>query len=164
MAADLLETIRAEIDARLGELRPFLDEYEQLLSADDALMSERRSVSEPPASRRAASRTAAPDGVSSKVARSQATGTAGPGRAASIGARSKAAGSTATPTAGKRGRGAAGRAVLAALEHGSHTIAELVVVTALPAPAIRHDLRPLLKRKAIVKTDRDGKTAYALPG
>jgi hypothetical protein len=52
--------------------------------------------------------------------------------------------------------------VLAALEHGSHTVAELVIVTALPAPDIRDSLRQLRKRKAIVKTDRDGRTAYAL--
>ena len=42
-------------------------------------------------------------------------------------------------------------------------VAELVVVTALRAPEIRDSLRHLRKRKAIVKTDRDGKAAYALP-
>ncbi len=55
-----------------------------------------------------------------------------------------------------------GQAILAALEHGSHTLAELVVVTALGASEIREALRHLRRRKAIVKTDRDGKAAYAL--
>ena len=55
------------------------------------------------------------------------------------------------------------QAILAALEHGSHTVAELVLVTALPAGDIRDSLRHLRKRKTIVKTDRDGRSAYALP-
>jgi len=37
------------------------------------------------------------------------------------------------------------------------------VVTALGASDIREALRQLRKRRAIVKTDRDGKAAYALP-
>ena len=56
-----------------------------------------------------------------------------------------------------------GQAILAALEHGSHTVAELVLVTALPAPDIRDSLRQLRKRHTVVKTDRDGRAAYALP-
>jgi hypothetical protein len=37
MAADLLERVRAEIDARLAELRPAVVEYERLLGATDML-------------------------------------------------------------------------------------------------------------------------------
>src|ERR1700689_3996295 len=37
MAEDLLSRIGAEIDARMRELRPFVDEYEQTLAAADAL-------------------------------------------------------------------------------------------------------------------------------
>lgn len=57
-----------------------------------------------------------------------------------------------------------GKAIVAALEHGSHTVAELVIVTALPAPEIRASARALLQGGAIVKTAREGKAAYALPG
>jgi DNA-binding transcriptional ArsR family regulator len=53
-------------------------------------------------------------------------------------------------------------AVLAALEHGSHTISELVVVTALPAATVRESLRRLTRRGAVAKAERDGKSAYAL--
>jgi hypothetical protein len=42
-------------------------------------------------------------------------------------------------------RGAAQEAILAALQHGSHTASELVNVTALPAPTIRSNLHRLLK-------------------
>ena len=37
MASDLLSKIRSELDARLGELRPVLSEYERLVAAADAL-------------------------------------------------------------------------------------------------------------------------------
>ncbi len=57
------------------------------------------------------------------------------------------------------------QAILAALEHGSHTATELVTVTAMSAPEIRGGLIRLTGRGAITKVKRrgDGKTAYALP-
>ncbi len=57
------------------------------------------------------------------------------------------------------------QAILAALEHGSHTASELVTVTAMSAPEIRGGLGRLARRGAITKVKRrgDGKTAYALP-
>lgn len=57
------------------------------------------------------------------------------------------------------------QAILAALEHGSHTASELVMVTAMSAPEIRGGLVRLAGREAITKVKRrgDGKTAYALP-
>ena len=67
-------------------------------------------------------------------------------------------------THSRRTRTPTDRAVLAALEHGSHTVAELLVVTGLPAREIRESLRLLRMQRAIVPTDREGKTAYALPG
>jgi hypothetical protein len=140
--ADLLTTIRAEIDARLSELRPAIAEYERLISAADALAVEGRAAPQPVS--RAVSRPDAP-------ARASAKTRARPRVARRARKRESAAQS---PT---------GQAILAALEHGSHTVAELVVVTALRAPEIRDSLRHLRKRKAIVKTDRDGKAAYALP-
>jgi DNA-binding transcriptional ArsR family regulator len=61
-------------------------------------------------------------------------------------------------------RGAAHQAIVAALEHGSHTLSELAVVTAMPGPSIRTNLRPLLKAGAVRPAKRDGKAAYALAG
>jgi hypothetical protein len=61
-------------------------------------------------------------------------------------------------------RGATGVAILAALEHGSHTASELVIVTAIGAPVIQNNLRRLQQSGAITRTKRtgDGKAAYAL--
>ncbi|HEY2536605.1 MAG TPA: hypothetical protein VGI24_06450 [Solirubrobacteraceae bacterium] len=124
--ADLLTSIRAEIEARLRELEPAIAEFEQLSTAAQALTAEGRGSPAP-----------------AKRGRPAGTKTAKPAKPAAH-----------TPT---------GEAVLAALEHGSHTVAELVLVSALPAGEIRESLRQLRKRKAVVKTDRDGRSAYALP-
>jgi hypothetical protein len=59
-------------------------------------------------------------------------------------------------------RGAAEHAIVAALEHGSHTLTELVVVTAMSGPNIRSNLRRLLKARTVTQTKREGKAAYAL--
>jgi hypothetical protein len=131
--ADLLTTIRAELDARLSELRPMFEEYERLLPAAGALASDDRSAPEP-RSPHAPARKKAPS-VTARKARKRE----------------------------RPDRSPASQAVLAALEHGSHTLAELLLVTALPASEIRDGLRRLRAQHAIVKTDRDGKAAYALP-
>jgi hypothetical protein len=144
--ADLLARIRAEIDTRLGELAPAIAEYERLSTAADALADEGRTASRGPA-QRPAPRPPRPDDA--------------PARGSAKRRRSRKAARRArkrehpphSPT---------GQAILAALEHGSHTLAELVMVTALRAPDIREALRHLRKHKAIVKTDRDGRAAYAL--
>lgn len=132
MPADLFTTIRAEIAARMDELRPSVREYEQLLSSVDSLGSERKNarVSTARAPRRRVAR------------RPPATRAGRPARAA---------------------RGAAADAILAALEHGSHSVRELVVVTAMADANIRANIRRLLGDGTIVKTSRQGKTAYALP-
>ncbi len=145
MAADLLTTIRAEIDARMRELRPLLAEYEELLSVAEALAAD---------AERQARTTPAPPGRSAATTHSSST----PARKVRTLLRGR-------PPAGRgrRSIAPAEQAILAALEHGSHTVAELAVVTALPAPDIRNDLRPLLALQAVVKTERDGRTAYALP-
>jgi hypothetical protein len=146
---DLLTSIRAEIGARLGELRPLLAEYERLLSAAYALAAEGRSAPAPPPERAPAKKAARPRAARPRAARPRA---ARPARKRERAPRDPA------------GRhGAAGEAILAAVEHGSHTVAELVVVTALPASDIRDSLRRLRRQRAIVKTDRDGRAAYALP-
>jgi hypothetical protein len=56
------------------------------------------------------------------------------------------------------------QAILAALEHGSHTASELVMVTAMSASEIRGGLGRLTRRGGVAKVKRhgDGKTAYAL--
>lgn len=70
-----------------------------------------------------------------------------------------------TPKGPKRGRaqrGAAREAILAALEHGSHTVGELVTVTAMSAPNIGGNVRRLLTEGTVSKTERGGRTAYTL--
>jgi DNA-binding transcriptional ArsR family regulator len=118
-ASDLPERVRREIEARLRELRPFVDEYEELLAIEGTL--------EPGAAR----------------------GAAAPARAA----------------ANKRERaprGAAAEAIVAALEHGSHTVSELAIVTAMSGQNIRNNLRRLLQAQSVKQTKREGKTAYEL--
>jgi DNA-binding transcriptional ArsR family regulator len=140
--ADLLSTIRAEIDARLRELKPVIAEFEQLGIAAQALAVEGAGTPAPAKRGRPAKAT--------KPARSVK-----PVKPAKVAKAAKPRKTAAhTPT---------GEAILAALEHGSHTVAELVLVSALPAGEIRESLRQLRKRKAVVKTDRDGRSAYALP-
>jgi predicted Rossmann fold nucleotide-binding protein DprA/Smf involved in DNA uptake len=128
MAEDLLSRIGGEIDARLRALRPFVDEYEQMLAAADAL-ERKRDVDEPPRSptRRNATRRPPAQAPQERAV-----------------------------------RGAAQQAILAALEHGSHTVSELVVVTAMSAANIRENLRRLLKAGTVTRASRDGKAAYAL--
>lgn len=56
-------------------------------------------------------------------------------------------------------------AIIAALEHGSHTVSELAIVTAMSGPIIHNNLRRLQQTGTITRTKRegDGKAAYALP-
>lgn len=72
-----------------------------------------------------------------------------------------------TAAARPRGRKTAPReaeqeAILAALEHGSHTPGELAMVTALSAAGVRTNLSRLLARGAVTRVRREGKAAYAL--
>jgi DNA-binding transcriptional ArsR family regulator len=60
--------------------------------------------------------------------------------------------------------GASEQAIVAALEHGSHTVSELGVVTAMSGPQIRDGLRRLLKAGKIARTRREGRVAYELAG
>ncbi|MCW3029819.1 MAG: hypothetical protein JWN81_3030 [Solirubrobacterales bacterium] len=59
-------------------------------------------------------------------------------------------------------RGAAQEAIVAALEHGSHTVSELAVVTAVSGPSIRQSLRRLVVAGTVTRAEREGKPAYAL--
>jgi hypothetical protein len=173
--ADLLTSIRAEIDARLRELQPAMAEYERLSTAAGALVEEDRAA--PRSAGRAVSRPArraASQAIERAVPRpARRSARQAVERAAPRPARSPArVRGKKTSAAAKGARGArkrepthtpTGQAILAALEHGSHTLAELVTVTALRPSDIREALRRLGTRRAIVKTDRNGKAAYALP-
>jgi hypothetical protein len=215
MAADLLTTIRSELDARLSELRPLLAEYQRLVAAVDALEvgaskgkataakqmpvrasapkakakldpattasassataprrrgrprgsaagALKRAASTPPAASAAPERTAPVANAAPERARDDTQAPAvTPSRPAAAGARRR----SGAPSAGKTPRaprGAAKLAIVAALEHGSHTVAELAVVTAMSGPNINGNIRRLLQDGTILKTTREGKTAYAL--
>ncbi len=196
MADDLLTNIRAEIEERLRELKPLLDERLELNAALVALSNDSRGPnpsrardagSRGPRARDAgprAARAQAPSrrvGAARQTAPSARTGPVRPRAARSESARTGAArtgaardeivggGLVARAPARKRSRprgtrSPTDRAILAALEHGSHTVAELLVVTGLPAREIRDSLRLMRMQRAIVTTDRENKTAYALPG
>jgi hypothetical protein len=118
-ASDLPERVRREIEARMLELRPFVDEYEELLAIEQTLGEEAR----------------------------------GGG---------KAAPAPAPPKRERAPRGAAAEAIVAALEHGSHTVSELAIVTAMSTQNIRNNLRRLLHVRTVTQTKREGKTAYTL--
>ncbi|MGN6371387.1 MAG: hypothetical protein ACTHM1_00100 [Solirubrobacteraceae bacterium] len=139
---NLLSTIRSEIEERLSALRPALAEHEQLLGALSAL-----DVS-----------TGLPSGEGSASAGVAAGGRRPRRSTAGTRKSSRSAGAKRA----RAPRGAAREAILAALGHGSHTVSELVVVTAMTGPNINGNLRRLLSEGAITKTDREGKTAYAL--
>lgn len=133
--SDLLSKVRAEIEERLRELRPLVSEYERMLDAAGVMGIAPARPTARPASH-AAPRASRRDGASRRR------------NAASRPARAR--------------RGAAEHAIVAALEHGSHTVSELAVVTAMSAPNIRSNLRRLLAARTVTQTRREGKAAYAL--
>jgi hypothetical protein len=179
MAADLLSTIRREIDGRLQELRPLQAEYEQLHAALAALGVSGRGDSSTvtkanaragrahSVTRAGAVHRGSAAGVIKRAARSpeialngqverqsatsvdDARGVAAPAR------------STVKTKPERAARGAARDAILAALEHGSHTVGELSVVTAMSGPNISGNLRTLASEGVVVKTEREGKAAWA---
>jgi hypothetical protein len=123
VSGDLLMRVRAEIDARLLELRPAVSEYERLLStADSAGRGGDHANTASPRPRRAG----------------------------------------AAPKRERAPRGAAQLAIVAALEHGSHTASELAVVTAMSGASIRANLRRLVSAGTVTTAKREGKAAYAL--
>ncbi len=157
MTGDLLERIHAEIDARRAALEPRVEEYRQLLSAADALGLP---IASAPHAGKARARTAKPRAAKTrgKVPTAPKPRSTAP---ASRHAAKAAADAPSAPPA-RAPRGAAQAAILAALEHGSHTVSELGVVTALSAQIIRENLRRLLGTGAITRAKREGKPAYAL--
>jgi DNA-binding transcriptional ArsR family regulator len=141
MVTDLLARVRAEIDARREELRPAVAEHERLLAAVDAL------------------------GIGAGAGKASTRPSRAPARKAATATAAAAAPTVSAALARGRARaprGAAQQAIVAALEHGSHTVSELAVVTAMPAPNIRENLRRLTKAGAVTRARREGKAAYAL--
>jgi hypothetical protein len=173
MASDLLTKIGSEIDARLGELHPSVLEYERLQAAIESLR-ETPGADAPPAAQVPAKRAPAKrKPTQKKVAKEAPAKETAPKRATKA-RRGSAAGAIKQAASGsrvktprrKRQRTAVGpseQAVLDALDHGSHTVSELVMVSAMGAREIRAGVRSLLSNKGITKVTRDGKTAYALP-
>ncbi len=182
MAPDLLSKIRDEIDERLRELRPLLAEYEGLLVAADALVTADRddSPAEPatatPTKRaRRSARIASPRrGSAAGAIKRAATGNAATAVDGGVDDKAKPVARTAARKApaaasasgsekpARAGRGVARETILAALEHGSHTVGELAVVTAMSGPSINGHLRRLVLEGVVVKTEREGKTAWSL--
>jgi len=184
MAPDLLSTIRHEIDMRLSELRPLLDEHERLLDAAAALEIAGREldVSDTSPAPKGGSRRArigvAKRGSAAGAINLAAAGPAtdAPERAAAEQPRERSSTrlngkprSAARPSRGaadpkpeRVSRDVARETILAALEHGSHTVSELAVVTAMSGPSINGNLRKLVSAGAVVKTEREGKAAWAL--
>jgi DNA-binding transcriptional ArsR family regulator len=155
MASDLLTTVQGELDARLRELGPLRAEYERLLAAAEALgATPGGAVAAPNATERSPS--GSPTTRRRRTRRSPAARatkpTPAPARAGRLGARRPR----------RAARGAARQAIIAALEHGSHTASELANVTAMTGPNIRSNLRRLLREGTVRKARRDGKSAYAL--
>jgi hypothetical protein len=172
MASDLLTKIGSEIDARLGELRPSVLEYERLQAAIESLRKTRGTdaplaaaapAKRAPAKKAPAKKKAAKAPPAKKTVPKRATkaprGSAGTIKQAASGSRTKAPRRKRERTAVSPSE----QAVLDALDHGSHTVSELVMVSAMGAREIRAGVRSLLSNKGITKVTRDGKTAYALP-
>jgi hypothetical protein len=145
---DLLERVRAEIEERMGQLRPHVEEHRSLLAAAESLGLGGEARSAKPARKRAA-------GSSKRAAK--------PVKARRAPAKGKRAAAVKASAGKPRGpRSATQQAIEAALEHGSHTISELVLVTAMEAAPIRTQLGRLQKAGMVSRVRREGKAAYSL--
>jgi len=141
--SDLFERIAAEIDARLAELRPAVEERAGLLQAAQAL---------------GLGLDVAADAGSPSGARRRGR----PPRSSSGARRGRPPGSSSASRGPAASRGVIQQAIVDALEHGSHTLSELVVVTAQSAAVIRQHVGTLLDRGVVTRARREGKSAYAL--
>jgi hypothetical protein len=172
MAPDLLSTIQAEIADRMDGLRLLLAEHEQLLGAATALEATREEGEQAgsttngtaPRARRAKRVAATKRAVvaATPSADRDLDGDAEPKSKRAPKAATRRTAKTAATKAPRAVRGAAREAILGALEHGSHTLAELSVVTAMSGPNINGNVRRLAAEGVVVKTEREGKAAWAL--
>jgi predicted Rossmann fold nucleotide-binding protein DprA/Smf involved in DNA uptake len=190
--AELLTRLTAEIAARLQELRAAVEEHEQLVAAMDALGAQgaapaphrspvtrakaASTVKQAAAAPRAAPRTKAAVTAKAKApvrTKAPAKAKVTPAKAkapvkakapaqakapvkAKAPAQAKAHAASTKPESGDH------QAILAALEHGSHTVPELAVVTAMSGPSIREALKGLSKAGRVKRATREGKAAYVL--
>jgi hypothetical protein len=191
VATDLLSRIRTELELRMAELNPLLEEYERLTTAAQTLVSIEAQEASLDAS--SATRTPGPR-PAARRRRARERSEIGP-RGSAAGAIERASSARDAPEqprehaipppivdetdegalSGSEGAeeeqerkpaspGDVQQAILAALEHGSHTVGELVMVTAMGGSDIRGNLGRLARRGKVTKVKRegDGKTAYAL--
>jgi hypothetical protein len=149
MSVDVLTRVCAEIDARLIKLHPALAEYQRLLDAEQALTTEAEQA-------RAAAAKQKPQRAPKRPRAVRAPAASSPRR----GRRGSAAG--ALERAASTPRGASQQAIVAALEHGSHTLGELAAVTAISSSKVRESVRQLQRGGTIARTRREGRVAYAL--
>jgi hypothetical protein len=204
MGSDVLARVRAEIDARLLELRHAVAEYARLLDAERALAADAAAAdasaaavkaarpakaarpvkaARPPQAARPA-KAARPTRPARPAKAARPANAASPAKAAPpvrVARPAKAAPAKAVRPAtspkrrGKRGSAvgaikraassshdASQQAIVAALEHGSHTLGELVLVTAIAASELRQGVRHLQHAGTITRTKREGRAAYAL--
>jgi hypothetical protein len=219
---DLLAQVCAEIEQRMVELRPLLDEYERLLAANDALDSFEAAPTDDgapelpprpaPSRRRARGQRGSAAGAIKLVASAPpepVTPAPEPEPAPSVPRTPREPrilagmpslrtqpGLSALPPAPAKSTPIAveappaipepvveefepepelerrpaspsevRQAIIAALEHGSHTLSELVMVTAMSTPEIRAAVSQLARQRKVtrVKREGDGKSAFALP-
>ncbi len=186
MATDLLSRIRTELELRMAELRPLLDEYERLTTAADTLVSIEAEAVSSDASPVAQAPRPAPPRRRPRGPRSSPAGVIERAASAPDDPEQPREHSTPPPIVAETDEGALSgsygeeeeqqerkpaspgdvqQAILAALEHGSHTVSELVMVTAMRGSDIRGNLGRLARRGKVTKVKRegDGKSAYALP-
>ena len=143
--ADLLERMQQEITDRLGELEPSVDEFERLRAAAAALEDA---------------------GASAPIVRTPAASTPPTAEAAPVRApqRAKRRRKAASPKPKRASLSSNQRAIVAALEHGAHTVRELVTVTGMSDQTVRNNVKGLLGLEKVVKVERGGKVAYGLAG
>jgi hypothetical protein len=199
---DLLARVCAEIEQRMTELRPLLDEYERLLEAADTLASIEAAPAPivdalptpepepepvpsalpalpappappvPPAPRTPRILPAMPSlrtqpGLSALPPLSTAPAKPVPAPVEALPAVPEPTIEELEPEPVRKpaAPGDVRQAIVAALEHGSHTISELVMVTAMSTSEIRTNLSQLARQRKVTRVKRqgDGKSAYALP-
>jgi hypothetical protein len=149
----LLDRVQQEISERLDELRPLVEEAERLEVAAAALQEAPGTTPiarTPPAARSAAGRRPA---VEIPV---KASPLRRPRRA-------KVRRKVGSPSRKRPVLSANQRAIIAALAHAPHTVQELVTVTAMGDQTVRNNVKDLVGLEKVVKTERGGKAAYALP-
>jgi|HubBroStandDraft_2_1064218.scaffolds.fasta_scaffold00201_6 hypothetical protein len=160
MNTDVLTRVRAEIDARLIELRPTLAEYQRLLDAEQALADKAEQARAAKAEQALAAKTEKALAAKTQARAAKAEQALAAKTEKALAAKTSATG--AIERAASSPRGTSQQAIVAALEHGSHTLGELTVVTAISSSEIRDSVRKLQRAGTIARTRREGRVAYAL--